>query len=136
MRQLIREMSVANPLCGAPRIHGELLKLGITVGQTSVALTPFYRREYTCESFRVAISAVRSDAVACCALSHRPHTAEPFKQLEAPLLRRFLIVIAVIWPLLSPRSTGFRAAAPCWTNSGVAWYPGCFKPAAAPAIGG
>ena len=30
-------VSVANPLWGAPRIHGELLKLGIDVGQTSVA---------------------------------------------------------------------------------------------------
>src|SRR4051794_15092648 len=37
VRQLIREMSLANPLWGAPRIHGELLKLGIAVGQTSVA---------------------------------------------------------------------------------------------------
>jgi hypothetical protein len=30
-------MSLANPLWGAPPIHGELLKLGIDVGQTSVA---------------------------------------------------------------------------------------------------
>jgi transposase InsO family protein len=37
VRQLIREMSAANPLWGAPRIHGELLKLGIDVGQTTVA---------------------------------------------------------------------------------------------------
>src|SRR5204862_7924836 len=37
IRKLIREMSIANPLWGAPRIHGELLKLGIDVGQTSVA---------------------------------------------------------------------------------------------------
>ena len=37
IRCLIREMSVANPLWGAPRIHGELLKLGIDVGQTTVA---------------------------------------------------------------------------------------------------
>ena len=37
VRQLIREMSLANPLWGAPRIHGELLKLGIDIGQTSVA---------------------------------------------------------------------------------------------------
>jgi hypothetical protein len=29
IRQLIREMSLANPLWGAPRLHGELLKLGI-----------------------------------------------------------------------------------------------------------
>jgi hypothetical protein len=35
--QLIREISLANPLWGAPRIHGELLKLGIDVGQTTVA---------------------------------------------------------------------------------------------------
>jgi transposase InsO family protein len=33
----IRDMSIANPLWGAPRIHGELLKLGIDVGQTTVA---------------------------------------------------------------------------------------------------
>jgi hypothetical protein len=37
IRQLIRAMSLVNPLWGAPRIHGELLKLGIEIGQTSVA---------------------------------------------------------------------------------------------------
>jgi transposase InsO family protein len=37
IRRLIREMSIANPLWGAPRIHGELLKLGIEISQTSVA---------------------------------------------------------------------------------------------------
>jgi hypothetical protein len=37
IRQLIRDMSIANPLWGAPRIHGELLKLGVDVGQTTVA---------------------------------------------------------------------------------------------------
>jgi hypothetical protein len=37
IRHLIRKMSLANPLWGAPRIHGELLKLGIDVGQTTVA---------------------------------------------------------------------------------------------------
>ena len=37
IRRLIVEMSVANPLWGAPRIHSELLKLGIDVGQTTVA---------------------------------------------------------------------------------------------------
>jgi transposase InsO family protein len=36
IRQLIRQMSLANPLWGAPRIHGELLKLGIDIGETSV----------------------------------------------------------------------------------------------------
>src|SRR4029077_215877 len=44
IRQLIRQMSVANPLWGAPRIHGELLKLGIDIGQTSVAKYMVRRR--------------------------------------------------------------------------------------------
>jgi transposase InsO family protein len=38
-------MSVANPLWGAPRIHGELLKLGIDIGQTSVAKYMARRRK-------------------------------------------------------------------------------------------
>ena len=36
IRKLIRQMSRENPLWGAPRIHGELLKLGIDIGETSV----------------------------------------------------------------------------------------------------
>ncbi len=37
VRDLIRRMSKENPGWGAPRIHGELLKLGIDVGETSVS---------------------------------------------------------------------------------------------------
>ena len=37
IRELIRRMSSANPLWGAPRIHGELLKLGIEISQATVA---------------------------------------------------------------------------------------------------
>ena len=36
IRDLIRTMSLANLLWGAPRIHGELLKLGIEVSQATV----------------------------------------------------------------------------------------------------
>jgi len=36
-RALIRRISVDNPLWGAPRIHGELLKLGFELAQSSVA---------------------------------------------------------------------------------------------------
>jgi hypothetical protein len=36
-RDLIRQMNAANPLWGAPRIHGELLKLGIEICQATVA---------------------------------------------------------------------------------------------------
>jgi transposase InsO family protein len=37
VRQLIRMLSRENPLWGAPHIHGELLKLGINIGETSVS---------------------------------------------------------------------------------------------------
>ena len=37
-------MSIENPLWGAPRIHGELLKLGIEVAQSSVAKYMIKRR--------------------------------------------------------------------------------------------
>jgi putative transposase len=37
LRDLIRQMSRANPLWGAPRIHGELLKLGLTVSEATVS---------------------------------------------------------------------------------------------------
>src|SRR5262249_21950934 len=36
-RALIRRMSTKNPLWGAPRIHGELLKLGFEITQSTVA---------------------------------------------------------------------------------------------------
>jgi hypothetical protein len=52
IRQLIREMSQANPLWGAPRIHGELLKLGIEVGQTSVAKYMARRRRPPSQGWR------------------------------------------------------------------------------------
>jgi len=41
---LIRRMSIENPLWGAPRIHGELLKLGFEVAQSSVAKYMVKRR--------------------------------------------------------------------------------------------
>jgi hypothetical protein len=44
LRALIRRMSIDNPLWGAPRIHGELLKLGFDVAQSSVAKYMVKRR--------------------------------------------------------------------------------------------
>jgi transposase InsO family protein len=52
MRRLIRDMSLANPLWGAPRIHGELLKLGIDIGQTSVAKYMARRRRPPTQGWR------------------------------------------------------------------------------------
>src|SRR5450756_2248757 len=44
LRALIRQMSMENPLWGAPRIHGELLKLGFEIAQSSVAKYMVKRR--------------------------------------------------------------------------------------------
>jgi transposase InsO family protein len=44
LRTLIRQMSIENLLWGAPRIHGELLKLGFEVAQSSVAKYMVKRR--------------------------------------------------------------------------------------------
>ena len=52
IRKLIREMSIANPLWGAPRIHGELLKIGIDIGQTSVAKYMAKRRDPPSQGWR------------------------------------------------------------------------------------
>jgi hypothetical protein len=45
-------MSVENPLWGAPRIHGELLKLGFAVAQSSVAKYMVKRRRPHSEILR------------------------------------------------------------------------------------
>jgi hypothetical protein len=47
IRQLIRKMSRENPLWGAPRIHGELLKLGVDIGETSVGKTSDAQPEHS-----------------------------------------------------------------------------------------
>ena len=44
MRDLIRHMCRANPLWGAPRIHGELLKLGIEISEATVSKYMIRRR--------------------------------------------------------------------------------------------
>ncbi|MBT7249065.1 MAG: transposase [Rhodospirillaceae bacterium] len=52
IRRLIREMSRANPLWGAPRIHGELLKLGINISQSTVAKYTVKRRGPPSQSWK------------------------------------------------------------------------------------
>jgi hypothetical protein len=63
IRQLIREMSVANTLWGAPRIHAELLKLGIDVGQTTVAKYMVRRRRPPSQGWKTFIHN-HADAIA------------------------------------------------------------------------
>jgi putative transposase len=52
IRTLIRTMAQTNPRWGAPRIHGELLKLGIDVSQTTVAKYMGRRRQPPSQTWR------------------------------------------------------------------------------------
>ena len=52
VRELIREMSRANPLWGAPRLHGELLKLGINISQATVAKYMVRQRKPPSQTWR------------------------------------------------------------------------------------
>jgi transposase InsO family protein len=52
LRGLVRRMSVENPLWGAPRIHGELFKLGFEVAQSSVAKYMVKRRGRPSQGWR------------------------------------------------------------------------------------
>lgn len=52
IRVLISRMSQANPLWGAPRIHGELLKLGIEVSQATVSNYMIRHRKPPSQSWR------------------------------------------------------------------------------------
>src|SRR5258708_5120189 len=55
LRRLIRRMSVENPLWGAPRIHGELLKLGFELAQSSVAKYMVKRRGPPSQGWRAVL---------------------------------------------------------------------------------
>jgi putative transposase len=52
VQELIRTMSRANPLWGAPRIHGELLKLGLDVCQSTVVTYMVRHRRPTSQTWR------------------------------------------------------------------------------------
>ena len=62
LRALIGEMSGANPLWGAPRIHGELLKLGFELAQSTVAKYIVRRRGPPSQGWRTFLC------------NHAPHT--------------------------------------------------------------
>lgn len=64
IRALIRTMSAANPRWGAPRIHGELLKLGIDVGQATVAKYMVRRRQPPSQTWRTFLVNHKAQIVA------------------------------------------------------------------------
>ena len=56
VQDLIRKMSLANPLWGAPRIHGELLKLGIRLSQVTVAKYMVHTRKPPSQTWRAFLN--------------------------------------------------------------------------------
>jgi hypothetical protein len=64
LRVLIRRMSVENLLWGAPRIHGELLKLGFEVAQSSVAKYMVKRRGPPSQGWRTFLRNHAADIAA------------------------------------------------------------------------
>ncbi len=64
IRDLIRRMSMANTLWGAPRVHGELLKLGIVVSQATVGRYMPWRPKVPSPTWRSFLRNHMTDTVA------------------------------------------------------------------------
>ena len=102
LRALIRQINIENPLWGAPRIHGELLKLGFAVAQSSVAKYMAKRRGPPSQGWRTFL---RNHAPVCV-----PKTSTAFDRLkESPnVSARCLHCSASSWPSW-PRHSSRRA---------------------------
>jgi hypothetical protein len=94
IRQLIREMSIANPLWGAPRIHGELLKLGVGIGQTSVAKYMVRRRDPPSQGWRTFL---RNHADGIAAMDMFVVPTISFRLLYGLLIRARPATYSVVW---------------------------------------
>src|SRR6476469_3526151 len=83
LRTLIGEMSRANPLWGAPHIHGELLKLGFEVAQSTVSKYMVPRRDRPSQTWKTFLRN-HADGIASIDLFVVPTIA--FEQLFAFLV--------------------------------------------------
>jgi transposase InsO family protein len=96
VRELIRRMSLENPLWGATKIHGELLKLGIEVAQSTVSIYMVPRRDRPLQTWKTFLCN-HVEGIASIDLFVVPTIA--FEQLFAFLVlahrRRQLLWIAV-----------------------------------------
>src|SRR2546421_1042571 len=96
VRELIRRMSFENPLWGAPKIHGELLKLGIEIAQSTVSIYMVPRQDRPLQTWKTFLRN-HMEGIASIDLFVVPTIA--FEQLFAFLVlghgRRQLLWIAV-----------------------------------------
>ncbi len=111
MRDLIRRMSIENPLWGAPKIHGELLKLCIDVAQSTVSITMVPRQGRPLQSWKIFL---RNHVQEIAAIDLFAVATIAFRQLFAFLVvghrRRQLLWFAVT---RNPTArSGWRAKSP------------------------
>ena len=88
LRDLIRRMCEENPLWGAPRIHGELLKLGFTIAQSTVSKYMLRGRRSPSQGWKTFL---RNHAVASF-LGGAHHLADKGFVADAPWPRRQIVV--------------------------------------------
>src|SRR6201984_1048738 len=94
LRALIRRMSVENPLWGAPRIHGELLKLGFEIAQSSVAKYKVKRRGPPSQGWRTFLHNHAPD-IAAMDLFVVPTIGFDLSQAIAGAMKEGMIKVAV-----------------------------------------
>jgi hypothetical protein len=108
LRDLIRRMSEENPLWGAPRIHGELLKLGFKVAESTVSKYMIRRRGPPSQTWRTFL---RNHAEAIAAIDLCVVPTLTFEHLFAFLVlghgRRQLLWFAVTRNPTADRSADF-----------------------------
>jgi putative transposase len=56
IRKLVRIMAAANPFWGAPRIHGELLKLGFEISERTISRLMPKRRKGPSQTWKTFLS--------------------------------------------------------------------------------
>jgi len=73
---LIRKVSLANPRWGAPRIHGELLKLGFELSEATVAKYMVRQQKPPSQTWRTFLANHAKDLVLLIFSSFRPCSFE------------------------------------------------------------
>ena len=86
IRALVARMAAANPLWGAPRIHGELLKVGMKVAERTVSRLMPKRRPSPSQTWRTFLTNHVRDLVSMDFLEHgeSPHESDTLLAKDGP----------------------------------------------------
>jgi hypothetical protein len=133
MRELIRRMNRENPLWGAPRIHGELLMLGIEVAESTVGRYMVRRRRPPSQGWRTFL---RNHAAGIASLDLFVVRTISFRLLYGLVIlrhaRRRLVAISVTSNPTAEWIAGQVTDAFPWTKRRVTWFATAMGPSAQP----